>query len=80
MICNSPFVFATKVIKDDNDEKTIMFPYFGKIKLSKRFVGRKSEIISSREPWAKVLEKKRERYDAKDKKSSRERSAASESN
>ena len=79
MICNSPFVFATKVIQDDNDEKTIMFPYFGKIKLSKRFVGRKSEIISSREP-CKVLEKKRERYDAKDKKSSRERSAASESN
>lgn len=69
VICNSPFVFASKVIATDSDEKTIMFPFFGKLKLRKQFIGEKELIGINREPWAltKYIKAKEKKDDSKDK-------------
>lgn len=37
VICNSPFVFANRTISNIDNKKPIMFPYFGKIKLKKKY-------------------------------------------
>ena len=45
VICNHPFIFAKKVMADRDDEKSIMFHYFGKFKIKRRFKGKKREIM-----------------------------------
>jgi hypothetical protein len=47
-ICNHPFVFGSRRISDDSDEKSIMYPYFGKIKLKNRFKNRKQLVANER--------------------------------
>lgn len=42
VICNHPFRFANRVIADDNDERVLMFGYLFKIKLKKKYEGRKA--------------------------------------
>lgn len=32
-VCQHPFMFASRVMADDEDEKPIMFAYLGKLKL-----------------------------------------------
>jgi hypothetical protein len=41
MICNHPFIFASRRISDPDDEKTLMFIYLFKIKLKNRLKGNK---------------------------------------
>ena len=43
IICNHPFMFASRRISDPNDEKNLMFAYLFKLKLKKRFKGKKNE-------------------------------------
>lgn len=35
VICNHPFLFASRVMSDPNDTRTLMFQYLGKIKIKK---------------------------------------------
>lgn len=42
VICNHPFRFANRVIADDSDERVLMFGYLFKIKLKKKYEGRKA--------------------------------------
>ena len=42
-ICNHPFIFASRRISTPDDEKSFMFPYFGKIKLKRRYANKKKE-------------------------------------
>ena len=37
VICNHPFMFANKVISDEEDTRTLMFSYLGKIKIKKKY-------------------------------------------
>jgi hypothetical protein len=41
MICNHPFIFASRRMSDPNDEKALMFAYLFKIKLKNLIVGKK---------------------------------------
>lgn len=41
VICNHPFKFASGVISDPEDNKSIMFSYLFKIKLKKKYDGKK---------------------------------------
>jgi hypothetical protein len=43
VICNHPFVFASRKIQDPNDEKTMMFSYLFKLKVKKRYKCKKLE-------------------------------------
>jgi hypothetical protein len=40
-ICNHPFIFASRRISDIYDEKDLMFAYLFKLRLKKRFKGKK---------------------------------------
>jgi hypothetical protein len=64
VICNSPFSFAAKIIANDSDEKTIMFPFFGKLRLKKQHRGKKADYQLNREVWnPKYKNKDNERKD-----------------
>jgi len=41
MICNHPFIFASRRISNPDDEKTFMFAYLFKIRLKNRLKGKK---------------------------------------
>ena len=49
MICNHPFMFASRRIQDPDDEKTIMFAYLFKLRIRKRFKGNKKKVHDERE-------------------------------
>lgn len=51
-ICNHVFIFTARRIADPEDERTIMLPYFGKIRVRKRFLGRKKEKVKENEQTA----------------------------
>jgi len=48
MICNHPFIFASRHISNPDDEKNLMFAYLFKIKLKKRFKGNKRKLYDDR--------------------------------
>jgi len=48
VICNHPFIFASRRMADPNNEKTFMFAYLFKIKLKKRLIGKKRDIYDAR--------------------------------
>lgn len=52
VICNHPFVFASRKIQDPNDEKTMMFSYLFKLKVKKRYKGKKLDT------YAKIEERR----------------------
>lgn len=54
VICNHPFIFASRRIGDPDDEKTIMFSYLGKIKMKRKLIGKKRQIYDE-EAAKKVL-------------------------
>jgi hypothetical protein len=47
MVCNHPFIFASRRIADPDDEKSIMFGYLFKLRVKKRFKGKKREQYDS---------------------------------
>lgn len=44
VVCNHPFMFASKKIADPDDEKSIMFAYLFKLKLKKAYKGKKKQF------------------------------------
>lgn len=44
LICNYPFMKAKEKISDMYDEQNIMFPYFGKLKLKRKYKGIKYKV------------------------------------
>ncbi len=66
-ICKYPFSFANKVIRDDEDEKPIMFAHFGKIRLKSRIRGRKKEEAENtkRTERRRLLEARKRYYNKK---------------
>ena len=48
LICNHPFIFAKRVITDLDDEKPLMFHYFGKIRLKRKIKTSKREYIKTK--------------------------------
>lgn len=44
MICNHPFIFASRRISNPDDEKTLMFAYLFKIKLKSKFKNNKRTL------------------------------------
>jgi len=46
MICNHPFLFASRKMAIPDDEKSLMFAYLFKIKLKKRLLGKKAETYN----------------------------------
>jgi hypothetical protein len=49
MICNHPFIFASRRIANPDDEKSFMYAYLFKIKLKKRFHNKKRMVYDERE-------------------------------
>ena len=43
VICNHPFMFLSRKMSDDEDEKTIMFTYLGKFKLKNKYKHKDNE-------------------------------------
>lgn len=43
------FVFAARKIADSEDERDILIPYFGRIRVKRRFLGRKKEKVEQNE-------------------------------
>lgn len=37
VICNHPFLFANRVISSEDDVRTLMFSYLGKIKIKRKY-------------------------------------------
>lgn len=58
-ICRTPFTFAAKTIRDDDDERPIMIYKFGKFKIKKSLVGKKREMADKAYDR---LEKRKEYY------------------
>ena len=54
VICNHPFRFANRVIADDNDERVLMFGYLFKIKLKKKYEGRKANKQENKDKLSKL--------------------------
>lgn len=48
-MCNYVFTFTARRISDKDDERTILLPYFGKIKLKNRYAGIKSQKVEENE-------------------------------
>jgi len=44
MICNHPFIFASRHISNPDDEKSLMFAYLFKVRLKRRFKGNKRKL------------------------------------
>lgn len=44
VVCNSPFKFASERISDNNDTKSIMFAYLGKLKIKKKHETESKEV------------------------------------
>ena len=59
MICNHPFIFASRVIADPDDERDIMFSFIGKIRIKDRYKGIKRQEYERRQEAAII---RRERY------------------
>lgn len=48
VICNHPFKFASTVISDPEDTKSIMFSYLFKIKLKKKYESKEADNTSNK--------------------------------
>ena len=48
MICNHPFIFASRRMADPDDEKGLMFSYLFKIKLKNRILTHKKELYDAK--------------------------------
>ena len=48
VMCNHPFIFASRRMADPDDEKSLMFHYLFKLKLKKHIVGKKRILYDSR--------------------------------
>lgn len=48
VICNHPFRFASNVISDPEDTKSIMFSYLFKIKLKKKYETKETESTTDK--------------------------------
>jgi hypothetical protein len=47
MICNHPYIFASRRMADPDDEKDLMFIYIGKIRLKRRLLGKKRAVYDN---------------------------------